>query len=127
MKYSIAQDPRVLVVPPEAIGLKGREGRKYDGYGLLPSTTSAISTLQTVFDKVFHSKSNIMSTDDMKTEIILGSLRNVLLVCELCPKPPTDPPTTPKITTSTRPPGRGECLLGPVDCKWGPWVDTECP
>ena len=66
------QEPRVLVVPPEAIGLKGRKGRKFDSYGLLSSTTSfKDTTLQTVFDKIFHSKSGIMSTDNTKTEIIL--------------------------------------------------------
>ena len=51
-------------------------------------------TLQTVFDKIFGSEINGatqladitdgMSTTDIRTDIILGALRNILLVCEIC-------------------------------------------
>ena len=51
-------------------------------------------TLQTVFDKIFGSEVNGatqlddvtygMSTTDIKSDIIVGALRNIFLVCEIC-------------------------------------------
>ena len=85
-------------------------------------------TLQTVFDKIFGSEihgatqladiTHGLSTTDIKTDIILGALRNILLVCEIC-KTKTrqviattrDPKLLPNITTlppptTVPPPGK---------------------
>ena len=82
------QEPKVLVVPSETIGLSR------DVKNAVKHNKKDIS-IQTVFDKLFgfevdsaneiedNSEDHLHQIPD-KTDIILGALRNVLLVCEIC-------------------------------------------
>ena len=100
------QEPKVLVVPPETIGLKQNNknnDRNNNENGL---------ALQNVFDKLFGIEvnsetelkdiTNGVSTTEIKNEIILGALRNILLICEVCKTKRTHMSTTTISTTTTK-------------------------
>ena len=102
-----SQKPRVLVVAPETIGIqkvtKGSE-----------ESTKEQTELQTVFDKLFGTSldsiadlSEINKSDttaDDKNDIILGALRDILLICEVCKKKTENmiPTTTKPLLTTDR-------------------------
>ena len=102
-----SQKPRVLVVAPETIGIqKVTKGSK--------ESTKEQTELQTVFDKLFGTSldsiadlSEINKSDttvDDKNDIILGALRDILLICEVCKKKTENmiPTTTKPLLTTDR-------------------------
>ena len=82
-----SQEPRVLVVDPATVGLQ-------KNVQITNEDTKKITDLQNVFDKLFGNSlqgvtdlseiSNSDSTTEHKNNIILGKLRNILLICEVC-------------------------------------------
>ena len=102
-----SQKPRVLVVAPETIGIqKVTKGSK--------ESTKEQTELQTVFDKLFGTSLDSIAdlseinksdtTTDDKNDIILGALRDILLICEVCKKKTENmiPTTTKPLLTTDR-------------------------
>ena len=100
------QEPRVNVLPPETIGMK-QNNKQAD------SNNKKDADLLTVFDKLFGIEvediSNGLSpATKSKNDIVIGALRNILLVCEICksktrhmtPQTTTISPTTTLPTTT---------------------------
>ena len=102
-----SQEPRVLVVDPATVGLQ-------ENVQITNKDTKKITDLQNVFDKLFGNSlqgvtdlneiSNSDSSTEDKNNIILGALRDILLICEVCKKkvPAMTPSTTISTTTTTK-------------------------
>ena len=106
------QQPKVLVVDASRVGIQiARNGRNIE---LEKTSLDEISgkdlTVQTIFEKDFSTSIKLQTSQDIKSEVILGALRNVLLVCEICKVPPLKP-----VKTTERP-----CK----SCKYLNTVDT---
>ena len=103
----ISQEPRVLVVDPATVGLQ-------KNVQITNEDTKQTTELQNVFDKLFGNSlqgitdlnkiSDSNSATEDKSNIILGALRDILLICEVCKKkvPPMTPSTTISTTTTTK-------------------------
>ena len=81
------QQPKVLVVDGSTVGIQhARRGRN-----IADKINEQDLTVQTIFEKVFSTNIKSETSQEIKSEVILGALRNVLLVCEICKVPPTKP------------------------------------
>ena len=117
-----SQEPRVLVVDPATVGLQ-------KNVQITNEDTKKITDLQNVFDKLFGNSlqgvtdlseiSNSDSTTEDKNNIILGALRDILLICEVCKKKVQTMTTisttsTTKETTTRSLPPPGLCTINQI-------------
>ena len=70
----------MLVVDGSRVGIQiARNGRN-----VADEISERDLIVQTIFEKVFSTNIKSQTSQDIKAEVILGALRDVLLVCEIC-------------------------------------------